>query len=189
MSLTIFHCKSQITIDPNIGWRRSAFRYPPPIFILIPPFWDKWTLGSPSPYLSSNHRPRCCGTMSHSQLWRIHTSFEPSRHNSGRPHYGIGTNRFSSLTECGPNFFLLHSHPPIHSKVVCRFNVRIFTEGAFHWKAFVPQDAVVAEVTGNGDVAKVENGEVKPEVCIFLVVEFLLWICSGNQWRCCEDWY
>jgi len=36
------------------------------------------------------------------------------------------------------------------------------------------KDAVVAEVTGNGDVAKVENGEVKPEVCIFLVVEFLL---------------
>ena len=26
------------------------------------------------------------------------------------------------------------------------------------------QDAVVAEVTGNGDVAKVENGDVKPEV-------------------------
>ena len=33
---------------------------------------------------------------------------------------------------------------------------------------------MVAEVTGNGDVAKVENGEVKLEVCIFLVVEFLL---------------
>merc|ERR1719220_1474612 len=26
------------------------------------------------------------------------------------------------------------------------------------------KDAVVAEVTGNGDVAKVENGDVKPEV-------------------------
>ena len=28
------------------------------------------------------------------------------------------------------------------------------------------QDAVVAEVTGNGDVAKVENGDVKPEVVV-----------------------
>ena len=132
MSLTkyIFRCNFFMTTDPNIGWSRSAFRNPPPIFILIPPFWDKWTLGSPSPYLSSNHRPRCCGTMSHSQLWRIHTSCEPSRHNSGRPHYGIGTNRFSSLTECGPNFFISHPHTPIHSKVVCCFNVWIFTQGS-----------------------------------------------------------
>ena len=30
--------------------------------------------------------------------------------------------------------------------------------------SFYLQDAVVAEVTGNGDVAKVENGDVKPEV-------------------------
>ena len=28
------------------------------------------------------------------------------------------------------------------------------------------KDAVVADVTGNGDVTKVENGDVKPEVAL-----------------------
>ena len=73
-----------------------------------------------------------------------------------------------------PKLFLI-TLPPTHTfKGRLVFQCSNFHRRSFSLKAFVPQDAVVAEVTGNGDVAKVENGEVKPEVCIFLLMEFLL---------------
>ena len=50
------------------------------------------------------------------------------------------------------------------------------------------KDAVVADVTGNGDVAKVENGDVKPEVVLICQNTFRFDATfAGNQWRCCED--
>ena len=70
---------------------------------------------------------------------------------------------------------------------------------AYNPHLFCIKDAVVAEVTGNGDVAKVENGEVKPEVfCMFWEFPCIVFQCktatienvftfAGHQWRCGED--
>ena len=44
--------------------------------------------------------------------------------------------------------------------------MRVVSDANFTLNLCFFQDAVVAEVTGNGDVAKVENGDVKPEVVL-----------------------
>ena len=60
---------------------------------------------APPPYLSSNHRPWCCGTegcMSHRHLWRTHTSRDVSSQHAaatGRCQCANWMGRFSGLVK------------------------------------------------------------------------------------------
>ena len=91
------HLLENLNSDLNIGVLKRIWNSPAH-FSAQSPYFGINECVAPPPYLSSNHRPWCCGTegcMSHRHLWRTHTSRDVSSQHAA----ATGRCRFSVLVK------------------------------------------------------------------------------------------